>query len=46
MKNELVRLRNQFREWYAILSITEIISNRALIQKIEGLEQRLSVMVS
>lgn len=46
MKAELRRLRDQFREWYAALSITEIVSNRALIQRIEVLEQRLAAMVS
>lgn len=46
MKTELRRLRDQFRNWYAALSIAEIVKNRALIQRIEALEQRLSAMVS
>lgn len=46
MKGELRKLRDQFREWYATLSVTEIVGNRTLIQHIEVLDQRLSTMVS
>jgi hypothetical protein len=46
MRNEINQLREQFREWYATLSIVEIMTNEPLIQKIESLERRLTVLVS
>lgn len=45
MKSEFIQLRDQFREWYASLSIAEIVGNPKLIQKIEQLEKRIALMV-
>lgn len=46
MNSEIINLRNQFREWYATLSISELIVNRRLTQRIEILEKRLSALVA
>lgn len=46
MKSDLEKLRDQFRDWYATVSISEIVANAELVRKIESLERRLSVMVA
>ncbi len=40
MKSEILNLRNLFREWYATLSVAEVVGNRKLTQRIEAVEQR------
>ena len=37
-KSTIQALKNEFREWYGLLSIEEIISNPDLIQSIKRLE--------
>lgn len=36
------KLRDEFRKWYAALSLKEIVTNKVLIAEIEVLEQLLS----
>jgi hypothetical protein len=45
MKNEILKLRDQFRDWYASISVTEIVFNEDLVLRIEKLEHRLSSIV-
>ena len=46
VKSDLEKLRNQFRDWYATVSVSEIVANAELVRKIENLERRLSLMVA
>ncbi|NUN07187.1 MAG: hypothetical protein HUU57_15685 [Bdellovibrio sp.] len=36
------RLKEEFRKWYAALSLKEIVTNKVLIEEIEVLEKMLS----
>lgn len=41
----LARLRDEFRRWYGRLSVTELVSNKRLVEEIEAIERMLSPML-
>jgi hypothetical protein len=41
MKTHIEQLKRTFREWYGLLSISEIMSNKELINAIEDIENML-----
>ena len=44
-KRVLARLRDEFRRWYGRLSVTELVSNKRLVEEIEAIERMLSPML-
>lgn len=44
-KRVLAKLRDEFRRWYGRLSVTELVSNKRLVEEIEAIERILSPMI-
>lgn len=40
----LEKIKEEFRRWYASLSVTEIMNNKKLIKEIEKMEQLFSTL--
>jgi hypothetical protein len=39
----ITAIRTEFRKWYGVISVNELVSNRALAREIEVLEHMLAI---